>query len=219
VAPSEAVTTDIGGTITKTTHVFGLCVWCVSSGCFWIELGFFHGAAVTQAMLSCLRSYIRLISFAILWRSHLGNFICGPDRAEVSGAPANSSNSRHVLPTMGVHRSHLALLALLALICGQAVAAAGTQRVQLVRKSAQRQARLASSANEDEGNVRLLNYMDAQVSASKQRSETDQRVARFTHEAVGGTVGSGACMRGSSGRTPSLPFQHVLCQILRPAAC
>jgi hypothetical protein len=68
---------------------------------------------------------------------------------------------------MGVNRSRLALFALLALLCGQAVAAAGVQRVQLVRESAQRQARLASSANEDEGNVRLLNYMDAQVRAER----------------------------------------------------
>jgi hypothetical protein len=66
---------------------------------------------------------------------------------------------------MGMKRSHLALIVLLALLRGQAVVAAGIQRVQLVRKSAQRQATLASSANDDEGNVRLLNYMDAQVSA------------------------------------------------------
>ena len=64
---------------------------------------------------------------------------------------------------MGALRSYLALFALLALLSGHAVAAAGTQRVQLVRKSAQRQARLQSAANGDEGNVRLLNYMDAQV--------------------------------------------------------
>ncbi|KAF6253148.1 aspartic proteinase [Scenedesmus sp. NREL 46B-D3] len=63
---------------------------------------------------------------------------------------------------MGVHQSHFALIALLGLLCGQAVAAAGIQRVHLVRKSAQLQARLASSANGDEGNVKLLNYMDAQ---------------------------------------------------------
>lgn len=63
---------------------------------------------------------------------------------------------------MGVQRSYLALFALLALLSCHAVAAAGTQRVQLVRKSAQLQARLQSAANGDEGNVRLLNYMDAQ---------------------------------------------------------
>jgi hypothetical protein len=89
---------------------------------------------------------------------------------------------------MGLKRSFLMPLALLALLCGQAVAAAGVQRVQLVRKSAQLQARLASAANEDEGNVRLLNYMDAQVRAESchagDRSEGSTlhtRGSRWTH--------------------------------------